>query len=1148
MTKMGDGAFTVKNADCPFCGDNKKKWGVFKHDNDQHYFKCHKPECPANNPAHGHGEVGYIALRRGLSVTEASKEYLRMAVPDLFQENDFSDLKVEPAKHEGFKRNSATTPTNVWHALWKKLPLTPIDRKKLKEQRGFSDQTIDNLGFRSNSPANHDLLLKLAQEWSVEKLLEEGIFVDDKRKGPRPSGQFCGYGITGKKDKDGKPLWEITEPIIIPYLDEDGTPFYLRPHKGGVSRPKDDLDDDKAILESIGEDVPCSSHVYCPFTISDLSAAFDGTCVLTEGEYKVNALYQCGIPALCIPGITFVRNPTFKRQLIELLRKYEVTDLVIMFDNEVKDDPSFRERYKADPKKRYETQVWAEYTAIDLKEHFRANGTVKISWLPNECLVNGKADFDGVLAKEVRDRGLIEGTAAARQIFRNAIAEASEKPPLDLFPSESRRIIEFRLKQLFHKPEMPAGGDKEAKLARRFSEYDPETNKPIDHDLAAAFRSVNECYFERESVKPSEYTRLTALKDDLLDRLTKHDSGVVELSREKLWYIRGQLAAVYERLKGIPNPISDFLLLCEYKRYGADGSATRLVRIKNKNDKTYSGDLYPIEARNIAGLRDFREWGYATGKAAWQGSEKDLQCLVKDMDQHSYLSDISEVDLYGYHNESGIWFFGDAAWDKECKRIEADANNIFWHMGGGYQIDPSIAKRGSSFGQKAPMLLQGKPTLDIEEVRKIYAQFLQDMFDTIGSYEGWLALGIILAYGFAPELLKTEGGHPGLWMYGKMSGGKTTVARWLMRIWGFPELHGTSIGEGTTPVAVTRYLGQYSCLPFWFDEFRRDQVDAAKVSMIRYAFDRGGTGKGIATNDKRTRMAVGLTTPLITGETGSTDAATRSRYIQVQISKNNRIGDSRHRYDRVQSECKHLFQIGRYIMEHRKEFQASAMETVHTWMNNDEVKKAISNERLRFIHGVAYAAIDAMDNLLSTKEQRLPAYLEFIKVYGNQSLEDVMEETFLNTFWRDIANGLQTGKIKKRFLTVERVSTSNEGLLKPDDESTRGRWVLYIAPAVFNEYSADKRSRNENVPLDVNSVQRELSKEPYWIHFPKAKPRTHRKTIDGTSYNSCWVLSLEEKDGRTAFPFLEHIVPHIARPEDLHCMANLDIISKDLCP
>src|SRR4051812_19235046 len=88
MTKIGDGAFSKKNADCPFC-EGKKCFGVFEHQGRMR-FKCHntKPMCVANEPPGdiGHNEIGYLALRKNLTVKEASLEYLKLAVPDLLEE------------------------------------------------------------------------------------------------------------------------------------------------------------------------------------------------------------------------------------------------------------------------------------------------------------------------------------------------------------------------------------------------------------------------------------------------------------------------------------------------------------------------------------------------------------------------------------------------------------------------------------------------------------------------------------------------------------------------------------------------------------------------------------------------------------------------------------------------------------------------------------------------------------------------------------------------------------------------------------------------------------------------------------------------------------------------------------------------------
>jgi hypothetical protein len=1163
MRRIGDGQYAEKGADCPFCGNTKKKWGVFRRSNGRWQFKCHRQECSANNPEFGHGEIGYLALRKGWGAKEAAREFLRLAVPDILeaQEEERRKHKENNDQNPGAKAkdgNATTGPEKIWQSLHSRLVLTTEDRALLKSKRGFSDEIIDFFGYRSNNHTNAFHIQNLAKDFGEEALIEEGILKPD-RQSARACPQLVGYGITKKKDDRGEPVFEINNPILIPYLDEAGSAYFLRPHKGGVKRPKDDLWDDD-IAESVGEEAPCAGHVYCPFAISAIEE-FDGLAVLTEGEFKVAALHQCRIPALCVPGITFIRNPAFKRELVDLLKRLGVRELVVMFDNEVKDDPNYPDKYKADPIKRWETQKWAEYTAIVLREYFKAiGGSVKIGWLPNECRIEGKADFDGVLAKEVAEHGLKEGTTRARAIFRKAIADASERGDvLELFPSESRRIIEYGLTQLFTKPKLPIGGDHEEALARKYSALDPASAKRdrIDPELAERFRAVKGCYYERETVNKETRETLLAVRGEIQARLAKHNSGEAKLSQEMAVAERNRLSAVFERLKGLPNPISNFQLRCEFKRFTADGKMHRLVRIKNAAEKKWSKDLYKVEASNIARLAEFREWIYNTGKGVWLGGDKDLQCLVMDLDRHSFLREIFEIDQYGEHKESKLWFFADCAFatlgkDPEARavRLEPDPNGIFWHEGSGYQIECGTDDRGASFAQGAPFLLNGDPALDLDEVRDLFLQMLQDMHDTIGGFEGWLCVAALLEYAIGPELLKRHGGHPGLWMYGKMSGGKTTVARWLMQLWGFFDLQGVSIAEGTTEVGCLRFLSQYSSLPVWFDEFRKDQVSPGKTSAIRYAFDRGGATKGTAEGGKKTRIASGNTTPIITGENASSDAATKSRYAQVQVSPHKRIGDGVARYRRVQEESRHWHKIGRFLMENRPRFAKESLAILAEWMSLPKVNHSISNARLRVLYGAAYAVIEAMDNLLQAKTQKLGEFFEFLLLHGEESLGDVMDETFLNTFWRDLATGVQTGRIRRdKYFAVAKVARElPSGVLRPVDDDAPGCWVLYIAPAVFNEYSQDKRSRNEPVPMDEKAIMRELSKEPYFMPLPKGAVRTHRKRIDGRAYASCWVVCLQAAGDRQRFPYVDDLIPHVADSADLAILSRQGIIDHDLVP
>src|SRR5207244_8496003 len=98
MKHMGDGEYVNKAGHCPFCKEKKKRFGIYKNQNTGRWnFKCHNPECVANNPEAGHGAIGYIALRKNLSQKDAALEFLKLAVPDILEAQE-RERKTEQVK------------------------------------------------------------------------------------------------------------------------------------------------------------------------------------------------------------------------------------------------------------------------------------------------------------------------------------------------------------------------------------------------------------------------------------------------------------------------------------------------------------------------------------------------------------------------------------------------------------------------------------------------------------------------------------------------------------------------------------------------------------------------------------------------------------------------------------------------------------------------------------------------------------------------------------------------------------------------------------------------------------------------------------------------------------------------------------------
>jgi len=203
--------------------------------------------------------------------------------------------------------------SSIYQLIVANSDLLPKHEKELKEKRGFDDATIKKLKFRSG----------------------------------------------GEYLKDNKNFWHdvpyefrlslLEDRILIPYFHEDGEIFHLRPHHRGL--------------------LGASIHVYVPPLIQGTAHP---TLVLTEGEFKAVASCLLGVPAISIPGIN-----TFSRKklpdLVNLLHGYGCKNVIICFDNEVKDDPKYQ-NFKPNYTKRYETYIYEYVMATALPLHPSESG------------------------------------------------------------------------------------------------------------------------------------------------------------------------------------------------------------------------------------------------------------------------------------------------------------------------------------------------------------------------------------------------------------------------------------------------------------------------------------------------------------------------------------------------------------------------------------------------------------------------------------------------------------------------------------------------------------------------------------------------------------------------------------------------------
>ncbi len=229
----------------------------------------------------------------------------------------------------------------LFSSIIEKLPLLEKDREDLRTKRGFTDDVITALKFRSC-----------------------GEFIKHE---PFPHSRYfhnSDPAIFAALQRDN---------VVIPFFGPDGEIRSIRPHKFGI------------------EGVPIEIYVPYPYLGSDRS-----TILVAESEFKAVASCLMGVPAVGIPGIASVAKKRFK-MLSDVLGALGAKRAIICFDNEIKDNPNFK-NYKADYAKRYDTQIYSYIMAKIIEDSGIECG---VATLDDKWMIDGKADIDGVLAAKI---------------------------------------------------------------------------------------------------------------------------------------------------------------------------------------------------------------------------------------------------------------------------------------------------------------------------------------------------------------------------------------------------------------------------------------------------------------------------------------------------------------------------------------------------------------------------------------------------------------------------------------------------------------------------------------------------------------------------------------------------------------------------
>ena len=629
------------------------------------------------------------------------------------EDDDEAAAQRRPTEKEEEEKAS----TKVMRALrefYELLILTPEDEELIWRKRGLPKAAGAAFGFKSSLKSNLALLESLRERHAEVDLVAAGLY--QRRDGRcRPASQMYGMGNTGKKDAHGDVIWDWVHPILIPYFNEDGEVVALRPHKGGVEGMPSRL-----FIARFKKGAPGTARSFRP-----------AHCVITEGEFKACALYwafEQKVGTAALPGISQSKNYRVMEDLKDWIRNDLLAEkIVVAFDNEEKGNPKLP-GFKPDKRKRYDADIWGQYLALRLGKEF---GTTLVCRLPEGWRdKNGKADWDGALAEQVRkkkeelrnsgltsDEVWVRAKASVQREFKKALSAAQgtkEMKQAKLFSSEEEKIIKNGVERLFYEPRLPNGGEKEKVIAQKLIHW---ANTTLKGQLGLGLIQLATQY--RETF--GWYYTLKALSDAVTSKWLK--MMLAEKAKKDIDRNHDLISLCELRLKGIPTLVANFRLDGFFTLVRADGKRDRVVEITTAKGER-SGRIR-LDAESLAtpsGRGGFRVWLENHGNGCWRAGERELQDLQLDLAHELAFKDVHEVTSFGWYPDGGLWFMGDCCYhtqkSKQDDRDEkdpteskdageaeflVDRDGVYWHDGTGYMLAES-GNAGQPWAMAAPLM------------------------------------------------------------------------------------------------------------------------------------------------------------------------------------------------------------------------------------------------------------------------------------------------------------------------------------------------------------------------------------------------------------------------------------------------------------
>lgn len=569
----------------------------------------------------------------------------------------------------------------------------------------------------------------------------------------------------------------------------------------------------------------------------------------------------------------------------------------------------------------------------------------------------------------------------------------------------------------------------------------------------------------------------------------KHHRGFVERKVDRHFY-HGPLDENFKSYYGLdkknhPRKITNFKITILHTLYSSAG-AERYCRLES----VYGNSSQTIVAPEVmVSKATFQKFCYELGDYEFYGSDSDLSQLWSYVIMHQDGRSIIKLKSYGFDEDSGIWFFRNAAY-KAGVCYEVDEEGIVWAEEVGYLLPQAASKEEDKNNDRDNLI---SPSLDASDAAtnlKEIAEHFGKIFDKNYSR---MILGWALGNFFMPEILKHFKVYPFLFFYGKQQAGKSTLAGFVTSFFGFTQ-QGIPY-FGSSAVGISRSTALLSMVPVWLEEYRNnDPKLAGKNNLLRSIYDKSTIVKGTKKEDEiKTYKA--RSTLIISGEEYPNDAALNSRCMLIPTH--------RHDYKKIESfdwmsrMAPTFNQIGHQMLLLKESLWPAIKKRIQEYANTFEENLPDADSRSRIHHAVLAGVVD---QLVGRDED----FEKFLCANVMERTVNVDKSQAINVFYDDMVSMYGSNRLNQTTIVKRAIIKNKKGV-----KETK---IAFWFTGAYSLWETTFKNHRNDIPASQSALFEHIRSEGYYIEI---KPvRINNKVM------RCMVLDEGHKDFPIALKYI----------------------------